>query len=72
MDNAVYIVGQAEAAATDAEQEPPTQIEELTAEEIAEELKRAQEVLDDPDAPTEFVQSKPLPADIAIDLPSDI
>ena len=47
-------------------------IEELTAEEIEAEIRRAQEVLDDPDAPEEFVQSRPLPADIAIDLPSDI
>jgi len=66
-----------EQAITDAvaQTEPPaqeSQIEELTAEEIEAELKRAQELLEDPDAPTEFIQAKPLPADIAIDLPSDI
>ena len=52
--------------------EQQTEIEELTPEEIEAELKRAQELLDDPDAPTEFIQAKPLPADIAIDMPSDI
>lgn len=50
----------------------PQPIDELTPEEIEAEIRRAQEVLDDPDAPEEFVQSRPLPADIAIDLPSDI
>ena len=52
--------------------EQETEIEELTPEEIEAELKRAQELLEDPDAPTEFIQAKPLPADIAIDMPSDI
>lgn len=53
-------------------EEQKSQIEELTPEEIEAELKRAQELLEDPDAPTEFIQAKPLPADIAIDMPSDI
>lgn len=65
----VLVVAQAEDVTTDT---ATTEIEELSAEEIEAELKRAQELLNDPDAPKEFLQSKPLPADIAIDLPSDI
>ena len=61
-----------EAVAQSEPTEQKSEIEELSPEEIEAELKRAQELLDDPDAPTEFIQAKPLPADIAIDMPSDI
>ena len=46
--------------------------EEMTEEEVAAELQRIEEALGETEDLKEFVPSKPLAADLPIDLPSDI
>lgn len=61
----------AEAGESDAGEESTTVIDELSQAEIDAELARAEEILDDPDEVKEFTDSKPLPADLPLALPSD-
>lgn len=48
-----------------------TVIDELSQAEIDAELARAEQILDDPDEVKEFTDTKPLPADLPLALPSD-
>ncbi|MBM4196989.1 MAG: hypothetical protein FJ197_07835 [Gammaproteobacteria bacterium] len=61
--------------APESEAKAPPQVEEVSRDELEEELRRVQEELEgkppDP-GKGEFRSTKPLPADIAIALPSDI
>lgn len=51
--------------------EPTTVIDELTQAEIDAELAKAEKVLEDPDDVKEFIEDKPLPADLPLAIPSD-
>ena len=58
---------------TDPGQDVPSPVEELTQEEIDAELARIEQVLEEDDAPLkEFVPTRPVPADLPLELPSDI
>jgi hypothetical protein len=63
-----------EPAAGASDTQASTEIEQLSEEDIAEELARieAASVGEDPDELEEFTPSRPLAADLAISLPSDI
>jgi hypothetical protein len=60
-----------EAEQADAGERPTTVIDELSQAEIDAELARAEEILDDPGDVEEFTDTKPLPADLPLALPSD-
>ncbi|MGI9343710.1 MAG: hypothetical protein ACR2QV_12735 [Gammaproteobacteria bacterium] len=76
---AVAIAQQSGDAETGAEQEagedagtsPTTVIDELTQAEIDAELAKAEKVLEDPDDVKEYIEDKPLPADLPLAIPSD-
>lgn len=63
------------ALAVDEVPEIPAELEvaeEMTEEEVAAELRRIEEALGETEDLKEFVPSKPLAADLPVDLPSDI
>jgi hypothetical protein len=66
-------IGIAWAAEEATEQRQDTEVAEtMTEEEVQAELQRIEEALGETDQLKEFVPSKPLAADLPIDLPSDI
>jgi hypothetical protein len=68
-------IGMGLALAVDEAPEDPTELEvakEMTEEEVAAELQRIEDALGENEDLKEFVPSKPLAADLPIDLPSDI
>jgi len=58
-------------AGADAGTSPTTVIDELTQAEIDAELAKAEKVLEDPDDVKEYIEDKPLPADLPLAIPSD-